>query len=832
MVADPGQTKPVNDAQPELAARLAAAAQQWRGEMFGASVPAKTTGNAVDPRPIPVGYRDYVALERAALADAGTRRFWEQALEGAELLDLPRPGPGSSSRSGMVQRPLVISAALSAALTRVAEGLGVPLKSVLLTAHARVLAALGGSHDVVTGLVTNGRPEVAGAERIAGLFLNTVPFRVQLEHAASWADLVRAVFAAETALLPHRRLPLAEIQKRQGGAPLFATDFNFVHFHVYDALGGLSALERLGTRAREETNFTIAVNFGVDPQDGSLGGVAACSGEALDARLIEAIPGLFRRVLEAIAEAPASEWRALPLLAGPQRAGIFLEALGESVDFAEEGRSLAALVSAQVARSPQAPAVVSERETVTYAELERRANQLAHWLRRRGVRHDDRVAVALERSTDLVVALLGVLKAGAAYVPIDPSYPSARVAEMLQDSASKLVLAETSALASGAVEWRSVWPEIAREATAAPAIEISPAQLAYVIFTSGSTGRPKGVAVPHAAIVNHMAWMQATFPVSAADAVLQKTPVSFDASVWEFWAPLLAGARLVMARPGGQHDPAYLAEAVRTHGVTVLQLVPSVLDFFIEEAVRGGVPRLRRVFSGGEALRSSTRDRFLTALPEVELVNLYGPAEATIDATFARCAPDGEVSLGAPVANAEVYLLGPDLEPVLPGVAGELCIGGALLARGYLGQATLTAERFIPHPFSSVPGARLYRTGDLARRGEDGGLYFVGRRDGQVKIRGQRVELGELESRLAVLPGVTAAAAAVREGTSGARQIVAYVVAPAPFAENDAIASLRAVLPDALIPARVVRLDRMPLTPGGKLDRRALPAPEAEVVHG
>jgi amino acid adenylation domain-containing protein/non-ribosomal peptide synthase protein (TIGR01720 family) len=779
---------------------------------------------------IPVGYRDYVALERAALADAGTRRFWEQALEGAELLDLPRPGPGSSSRLGMVQRPLVMSAALSAALTRVAEGLGVPLKSVLLTAHARVLAALGGSHDVVTGLVTNGRPEVAGAERIAGLFLNTVPFRVQLEHAASWADLVRAVFAAETALLPHRRLPLAEIQKRQGGAPLFATDFNFVHFHVYDALGGLSALERLGTRAREETNFTIAVNFGVDPKDGSLGGVAACSGEALDARLIEAIPGLFRRVLEAIAEAPASEWRALPLLAGPQRAGVFLESLGESVDFAEEGRSLAALVSAQVARSPQAPAVVSERETVTYAELERRANQLAHWLRRRGVRHDDRVAVALERSTDLVVALLGVLKAGAAYVPIDPAYPAARVAEMLQDSASKLVLAETSALASGAVEWRSVWPEIAREATAAPAIEISPAQLAYVIFTSGSTGRPKGVAVPHAAIVNHMAWMQATFPVSAADAVLQKTPVSFDASVWEFWAPLLAGARLVMARPGGQHDPAYLAEAVRMHGVTVLQLVPSVLDFFIEEVVRGGVPRLRRVFSGGEALRSSTRDRFLTALPEVELVNLYGPAEATIDATFARCAPEGEVSLGAPVANAEVYLLGPDLEPVLPGVAGELCIGGALLARGYLGQAMLTAERFIPHPFSSVPGARLYRTGDLARRGEDGGLYFVGRRDGQVKIRGQRVELGELESRLAVLSGVTAAAAAVREGTSGARQIVAYVVAPAPFAENDAIASLRAVLPDALIPARVVRLDRIPLTPGGKLDRRALPAPEAEVV--
>jgi amino acid adenylation domain-containing protein/non-ribosomal peptide synthase protein (TIGR01720 family) len=788
-------------------------------------------GDAPVPAPaIPVAYRDYVALERAALADAATRRFWEQALEGAELLELPRPGPGGSPRPGMVQRPLAIPAALSTALTRVAEGLGVPLKSVLLAAHARVLAALGGNHDVVTGLVTNGRPEVAGAERIAGLFLNTVPFRVRLEQVTSWTDLVRAVFAAETALLPHRRLPLAEIQKRQGGAPLFATDFNFVHFHVYDALGGLSALERLGTRAREETNFTIAVNFGVDPKDGSLGGMAACSAEALDARLIEALPVLFRRVLEAIAEAPTAEWRSLPLLTAPQRAAAFQEAVGESVDFAEDGRSLAALVSAQVARTPQAPAVVSERETLSYAELERRANQLAHWLCRRGVRRDDRVAIALERSTDLVVALLGVLKAGAAYVPIDPSYPAGRVAEMVSDSTARLVLAETRAIATGAVEWRSVWPEIAREATTAPTIDISPAQLAYVIFTSGSTGRPKGVAVSHSAIVNHMAWMQATFPLSAADAVLQKTPVSFDASVWEFWAPLLAGARLVMARPGGQHDPAYLAEAVRAHGITVLQLVPSVLDFFIEEAVRGGGSRLRRVFSGGEALRSATRDRFLTALPEVDLINLYGPAEATIDATFARCAAEGEVSLGAPVANAEVYLLGPDLEPVLPGVAGELCIGGALLARGYLGQAALTAERFIPHPFSPVPGARLYRTGDLARRGEDGRLYFIGRRDGQIKVRGQRVELGELESRLAVLPDVAAAAAAVHEAASGGRQIVAYVVAPTAFAEAEALASLRAILPDALMPTRIVRLDRMPLTPGGKLDRRALPAPEVEAV--
>lgn len=778
---------------------------------------------------IPVGYRDYVALERAALADAATRRFWAETLDGAELLELPGAGGGTRARAGVVQRPLVLPAALAAALTRTAESLGVPLKSVLLAAHARVLAALGGRDDIVTGLVTNGRPEVAGAERILGLFLNTVPLRVELDRVDTWADLVRSVFAAEKALLPHRWLPLAEMQKRQGGGPLFTTDFNFVNFHVYDALGGLQALERLDTRAREETNFTIAVNFGVDPNDGSLGGMAACDSGALDARLIEALPALFGRVLEAIATTPTAAWRALPLLPDGPRTAALAEAAGDMGEFAEEGFSIAALVSAQAARTPAAPAAVGDDGTLSYEELERRANQLAHWLRSRGVGRDDRVAIAMERSTHLVVALLGVLKAGAAYVPIDPAYPAGRVAEMLTDSGARLALAESAAFAAGAVAWGATWPEIAREATTAPAVEILGAQLAYVIFTSGSTGRPKGVAVSQAALVNHMAWMQAAFPLSAEDAVLQKTPVSFDASVWEFWAPLMAGARLVITRPGAQHDPAMLAEIVRAQGVTVLQLVPSVLDFFIEEAVRSTVPSLRRVFSGGEALRTATRDRFLTALPDVALINLYGPAEATIDATFERCAPEGEVSLGSPVANAEVYLLGANLEPVLPGVVGELCIGGAPLARGYLDQPALTAERFIPHPFSREPGARLYRTGDLARRDEDGRLRFVGRRDGQIKIRGQRVELGELEARLAALPGVTAAAAAVHDGAHGARRIAVYVVASSDFHEAAALAALRANLPEALVPATIGRLDRMPLTPGGKLDRRALPAPDAVV---
>ena len=781
-------------------------------------------GRGVAPASVPtpaVGFRDYVALERAALADAATRRFWEQHLAGAELLLLPPPEAAALGGPGFAHRSIEISADLATALSRTAEQLGVPLKSVLLTAHLRVLAAIGGSDDVVTGLVTNGRPEAAGAEHLTGLFLNTVPFRIALDASRDWAGLVRAVFAAETALLPHRRLPLAEIQKRQGGTPLFTTDFNFVHFHVYDALRGLSALERLGTRAREETNFALAMNFGVDPQTGALGGSASCDRNALDARVIEALPALYLAALEAIAAAPAANWRAVPLLADTVRVSAGLR--GEDADFPEADFALHELVAAQAARTPTAVAVVAEGESLNYADLDGRANQLARWLERSGVQAGDCVAVALERSASLVVALLGVLKTGAGYVPIDPGYPAERIAAMIADSGARLVLAESGEFAPGAVCLRDTWAEIAGEAAAPPAVEVDPAELAYVIFTSGSTGRPKGIAIPHAAIVNHMAWMQRAFPLGGDDAVLQKTPASFDASVWEFWAPLLAGARLVMAQPGGHHDPAYLAEAVRAHRITTLQLVPSVLEFFVEEAARTPCASLRRVFAGGEALRASTRDRFHAVLPGVPLINLYGPAESTIDATSSVCVPTGAVTIGRPIANVEALVFDARMEPVPAGVAGELYLGGDGLARGYVGRSDLTAERFVPHPWQV--GARLYRTGDRVRQLPDGTLLYLGRGDAQVKIRGQRVEPGEIEAVLATHPDLAHVAVIAREEPAGLR-LVAYVVARSGAIDGTALREwLRARLPEALVPAVVMPLAHLPLTAGGKLDRHALPAP-------
>ncbi|MBV8457602.1 MAG: amino acid adenylation domain-containing protein, partial [Acetobacteraceae bacterium] len=488
------------------------------------------------------------------------------------------------------------------------------------------------------------------------------------------------------------------------------------------------------------------------------------------------------------------------------------------------------LFEVQAECTPDAVAVVDDTCVLTYADLDRRTNQLARWLRRQGVGPEVLVGVALERSTELVVALLGVLKAGAGYLPIDPGYPAERIAWMIGDSGVRFVLADTALPAqkyAGILRWPELQPEVMGEAIDRLGVPEYPENPAYVIYTSGSTGRPKGVVVPHRAIVNHMRWMQCSFPLSSDDVVLQKTPISFDAAVWEFFAPLLAGARLVMARQDGHQDPDYLAEAVRAHGITTLQLVPSILDFFIEAAAKEGIASLCRLFSGGEVLRSETRSRFGSRL-SATLINLYGPTEAAIDATFWVCHGDGEVPIGRPVANVQAYILDAHLQPVPPGVLGELYLGGAALSRGYLNRPELTAERFLPDPFSARPGARFYRTGDLARHRADGAILYAGRADEQVKIRGYRVEPGEIEAMLETCAAVERAVVVAQADRCDQTRLVAYVVRR-PGASEDAaslLAFLRDLLPAALVPAAVMFLDRLPLNPNGKLDRRALPAPD------
>ncbi|MGN3967531.1 amino acid adenylation domain-containing protein, partial [Burkholderia gladioli] len=512
--------------------------------------------------------------------------------------------------------------------------------------------------------------------------------------------------------------------------------------------------------------------------------------------------------------------------------------------------TLHARFAQQVARTPEAIAVTAGAVSLSYAELERRANRLAHRLRALGAGPDRVIGVFAERSLAMMVALLGTLKAGAAYLPLDPDHPAERLAYLLDDARVPIVLSQAHLLErlpatqaarvtldeagdtneDGEPGERDTAALAAYPCEAPPELA-APHHAAYVIYTSGSTGRPKGVLVEHRGIVNRLAWMQKAYRLDARDRVLQKTPFGFDVSVWELFWPLLEGARLVMAEPGGHRDPAYLARTIDAERISVMHFVPSMLDAFLEHAPANCGASLRDVMCSGEALRADTQNRFLTRFG-ARLHNLYGPTEASVDVSFWPCRLDTEtasVPIGAPIDNLRLYVLDRALQPQPAGVAGELYLAGAGLARGYLNRPALTAERFVANPFT--PGERMYRTGDLARWRADGQVEYLGRLDHQVKLRGLRIELGEIEAAVLAQPGVTQAAVIAREDRPGEPRLVAYVVPQdglredAPFDAEPLREALARALPDYMVPAAFVPLAALPLSANGKLDRRALPAP-------
>ncbi|MCO2969856.1 amino acid adenylation domain-containing protein, partial [Pseudomonas aeruginosa] len=484
------------------------------------------------------------------------------------------------------------------------------------------------------------------------------------------------------------------------------------------------------------------------------------------------------------------------------------------------------LFEEQVERTPTAPALAFGEERLDYAELNRRANRLAHALIERGVGADRLVGVAMERSIEMVVALMAILKAGGAYVPVDPEYPEERQAYMLEDSGVQLLLSQSYLklpLARGVqridLDRGAPWFEDYSEAN--PDIHLDGENLAYVIYTSGSTGKPKGAGNRHSALSNRLCWMQQAYGLGVGDTVLQKTPFSFDVSVWEFFWPLMSGARLVVAAPGDHRDPAKLVELINREGVDTLHFVPSMLLAFLQDEEVASCASLKRIVCSGEALPADAQQQVFAKLPQAGLYNLYGPTEAAIDVTHWTCVEEGKdaVPIGRPIANLACYILDGNLEPVPVGVLGELYLAGRGLARGYHQRPGLTAERFVASPF--VAGERMYRTGDLARYRADGVIEYAGRIDHQVKLRGLRIELGEIEARLLEHPWVREAAVLAVDG----KQLVGYVVLESESGDwREALAAhLAASLPEYMVPAQWLALERMPLSPNGKLDRKALP---------
>ncbi|MGD7481004.1 amino acid adenylation domain-containing protein, partial [Ralstonia pseudosolanacearum] len=552
-----------------------------------------------------------------------------------------------------------------------------------------------------------------------------------------------------------------------------------------------------------------------------------------DRETIERYLGYLQRLLKAMVENDSQEVSQIGLLDEGERAQL-LESWNETKAAYPDASTIHGLFEAQVRRTPEAIAVVHEGRQVSYAELNARANRVAHALIGLGVGPDARVGLCVERSVELVVGLLGILKAGGGYVPLDPSYPQDRLAYMLEDSAPVAVL--TQGLVREQLGMLSVpvldldGPQ--EDAEHDPQVTgLEPHHLAYVIYTSGSTGRPKGVMNEHRGVVNRLWWAQQTYRLDASDRVLQKTPFGFDVSVWELFWPLLAGARLVMARPEGHKDPAYLAATIEQAGITTLHFVPSMLQLFLDQVEAGRCQGLRRMLCSGEALPHALQQRSLARFPHSELHNLYGPTEAAIDVTAWRCNAEihpGIVPIGRPIANTQIYVLDAHRQPVPLGVTGEIYIGGVGVARGYLNRPELTAERFVVNPFHGEGRERMYRTGDLGRWLPDGSLEYQGRADAQVKLRGFRIELGEIEARLSQCAGVSEAVVALREDAPGEQRLVAYYVSGEAIEAQTLREQLQASLPEYMVPAAYVRLERLPLTPNGKLDRKGLPAPDGQ----
>ncbi|HID8409039.1 TPA: amino acid adenylation domain-containing protein [Serratia marcescens] len=778
-------------------------------------------------------FRNAVAQARLALSEAEHESFFRDMLADIREPVLPF---GLSDVHGegrqIACRYQALSSALNLRLRQQARRLGVSLASLCHLAWAQVLASVSGRDAVVFGTVLLGRLQGGeGAERALGLFINTLPLRLDIDRRGV-ETAAREAHVRLSGLLAHEHAPLALAQRCSGvspGAPLFSALLNYRHNNG-EAVALPEGVSLLSAEERTNYPFVLSVEDGGD----SLG-VTAQVTETVDAqRVCDYMVQALSSLAQALEQAPETPVCSLAVVPEAERE-LLLHGWNRTERDYPLDQTLAALFEQQVRRTPHATALVSGAESLSYAQLNARANRLAHALIARGVGPDSRVAVCAERGLNMVTALFGILKAGGAYVPLDPAYPGERLQYILQDADPVLLLADA---AGRAALGEPATPQLALEAALPdtlsaenPERRAQASHLAYVIYTSGSTGKPKGAMNEHRGVVNRLVWMQEAYGLTAADTVLQKTPFGFDVSVWEFFWPLMVGARLVMAKPEGHKDPDYLSRAIEQYGVTTLHFVPSMLQSFLADgqaATRCG--QVVRVMCSGEALPAALVAEFYRRLPQAELHNLYGPTEAAVDVTAWHCSREAErvsVPIGRPIANTRIYLLDERGQPVPLGAVGELYIGGVQVARGYLNRPELTAERFLSDPFA--PGGRMYRTGDVARYLANGDIEYLGRNDQQVKIRGFRIECGEIEAALATHPAVREAVVDAR-AVGDDKRLVAWVVPAADVAEETLAGALRqhvsAALPDYMVPSAWVVVAALPLSPNGKLDRRALPEPQ------
>ncbi|WP_186122521.1 non-ribosomal peptide synthetase [Burkholderia gladioli] len=800
--------------------------------------------------PEPQPYRNLVAHARLGLPASAHEAFFSKMLGDVDTPTLPFGlALAHDDMAPVYEARRIVPVGLDARLRALSRTIGVSLAAMCHLAWAMVLARTSGQRQVVFGTVLFGRMAAgAGSDRTMGLYINTLPLRIDID-ATDVRAAVRDTQIRLAGLLAHEHASLALVQRCSGigaNVPLFSALLNYRHNVRLDAPSQWPCDVEL-LEAHERTNYPVTLSV----ED--YGDALEFAAQVIAPELPDRICAYMQHALEQLADAldaGSGSLDHLQVVPEDERA-LLIDTLNATDAPYDRNQYLHGLFEAQVKRTPEAVALIAGDERLSYAELDARANRFARYLVDLGVGPDALVAVCLERSTAMVVSLLGILKAGGAYVPIDPAYPGPRIAHIVSDSAPAVVLVDAigrEALVDALGDEKlaeyglidvgvasAPWDVLSSERLSPGELGLNPCHLAYVIYTSGSTGMPKGVQNEHDALVNRLTWMQEAYRLGGQDVVLQKTPFSFDVSVWEFFWTLANGATLVMVEPGAHRDADYLTEIIAKHSVTTLHFVPSMLAGFLEAQDLTRCKTLSRIICSGEALPAPIARRCLERLPHAQLHNLYGPTEAAIDVTAFTCPPHFDaqaVPIGKPIANTRIYLLDERQAPVPMGAIGELYIGGVGVARGYLNRADLTAQRFLADPFARAAGhpeARMYRTGDLARYLPDGNIVFLGRNDDQVKIRGFRIELGEIEVQLAKHDAVREAIVIARQDPAGNARSLAYVTPQESTSREELARSLRehltARLPEYMVPAAFVVLETLPLTPNGKLDRRALPEP-------
>jgi amino acid adenylation domain-containing protein len=791
-----------------------------------------------------VQYADYAVWQRQWLQGEVLDQqmsYWEEQL--ADLpqvhsLPLDRSRPAVETFHG-AEHTVEIEPATVEALKKLSVKSQTTLFMTLHGVFALLLSRYANSTDIVMGTPVANRLQ-SELESMVGFFVNTLVLRTECSPGRTFREYLAHVREVNLEAHAHQDVPFEHVvarlqpQRSTSFAPLFQIMFSINQKQAEAQLPGLSTSPLRG----EDVLVKFDLMLDAFEQDGGLRLSFAYASDLFEASTIERMGEHMKNLLQAAAANPDGKVEELPMLSEAEQHHLIYELNQTTSDYRLD-TCVHKLFEAQVERNPGATAVTFEGQRLSYEELNRQANQLAHYLVQLGVGPEARVGICMERSLEMVIGLLGILKAGGAYVPLDPTYPTDRLSYMLQDAQTEILLIQSKFrgrlldYAGRCIELDGDWHVVARESGSAASSRDFAATLAYVIYTSGSTGKPKGVAVEHRQVCNQLFWAGDALSLGAADRVLQKASFSFDASILEIFLPLACGAQIVMAKPGGEMDVDYLVQLAIENEVTYVDLVPALLEQLVEHPAIQQWTSLRVLSSGADVLKPELVKSFYRRLPGV-LWNTYGPTEATVQSTFTECGEhERTVAIGKPIANTQIYVLDDSLEPVPAGVAGELYIGGAGVTRGYLNQPVLTADRFLPDRFSATPGARLYRTGDLARWRADGNVEYLGRADFQVKIRGFRIELGEIETALEQHGGIEQAVVVAREDQPGEKRLIAYIVGKAQagdLTENELRNYLKHRLPEYLVPAAFMRLERLPLTRNGKLDRKGLPLPAAGLL--